>query len=101
MSWSNFADRFRTRVAMPLLDYVTRWRLYQVRRALIETDRPLARIATDNGYQSRTSCDQSFRRLYGCSPGELRDHTVTRVQLLEVGSQYRTQPAHEVLKVVR
>jgi len=72
MSRSSFAERFRSRVGLSPLDYVTRWRMYRVRRALIDTDLPFATIAKQNGYQSRTSCSQCFKRVYGYAPGELR-----------------------------
>jgi transcriptional regulator GlxA family with amidase domain len=46
--------------------------MYRVRRALLETDLGFAEIAERNGYRSRTSCSQSFKRLYGHPPGHLR-----------------------------
>jgi AraC-like DNA-binding protein len=76
MSRSSFAEQFRTRVGMAPLDYLTRWRMYRVRRALLETDLAFGEIAGRNGYRSRTSCSQSFRRLYGHPPGELRSGRV-------------------------
>lgn len=72
MSRSSFAERFRARVGMAPLDYLTRWRLQRVRRALIETDLPFGTIAARNGYRSRSSCSQSFKRLFGYSPYDLR-----------------------------
>ena len=72
MSRSSFAERFRQRVGVPPLDYLTKWRMARVRRALIDTDLAFATIAARNGYQSRTSCSQSFKRVYGYAPGTLR-----------------------------
>jgi AraC-like DNA-binding protein len=72
MSRSSFAEQFRMRVGMAPLDYLTRWRMYRVRRALLETELGFAEIAERNGYRSRTSCSQSFKRLYGHPPGHLR-----------------------------
>ncbi|HWT99792.1 MAG TPA: helix-turn-helix transcriptional regulator, partial [Terriglobales bacterium] len=72
MSRSSFAERFRARVGMAPLDYLTRWRLQRVRRSLIETDLPFSTIAARNGYRSRSSCSQSFKRLFGYSPYDLR-----------------------------
>jgi transcriptional regulator GlxA family with amidase domain len=68
----SFAEQFRMRVGMAPLDYLTRWRMYRVRRALFETDPGFAEIAERNGYRSRTSCSQSFKRLYSYPPGHLR-----------------------------
>ena len=72
MSRSSFAERFRARVGLSPIDYLTRWRMARVHRALIDTDQGFATIAEKNGYQSRTSCSQSFKRLYGYPPGALR-----------------------------
>jgi transcriptional regulator GlxA family with amidase domain len=47
--------------------YLTRWPMYRVRRALIESNLPFAIIAARNGYRSRTSCSQSFKRMFGYS----------------------------------
>lgn len=72
MSRSSFAERFRLRVGLSPFDYLTRWRMFRVRRALLDTDQAFATIAERNGYQSRTSCSQSFKRVYGYAPGVLR-----------------------------
>lgn len=72
MSRSSFAERFRARVGLSPLDYVTRWRMFRVRRALLDTDLAFTTIADQNGYRSRTSCSQCFKRVYGYAPGELR-----------------------------
>ena len=72
MSRSSFAEHFRARVGLSPLDYLTRWRMYRVRRALSDTDLPFGVIAERNGYQSRTSCSQSFKRAYGYAPGVVR-----------------------------
>ena len=60
------------RVGLAPLDYVTRWRMLRVRRALLDTEQDFSTIAELNGYQSRTSCSQSFKRIYGVPPGSLR-----------------------------
>jgi AraC-like DNA-binding protein len=73
MSRSSFAERFRARVGMAPLDYVTRWRMVRVRRALIDSDLAFATIAARNGYRSRSSCSQSFKRMFGYSPYEVRN----------------------------
>ena len=43
-----------------------------MRRSLIESDLPFSTIAACNGYRSRSSCSQSFKRLFGYSPYDLR-----------------------------
>ncbi|MBX4862801.1 AraC family transcriptional regulator [Rhizobium sophorae] len=75
MSRSSFAEKFKSVVGVTPLDYVTRWRMQRVRRALIETDLAFATIAEDNGYRSRTSCSQTFKRVFGHPPQDLRTYT--------------------------
>jgi AraC-like DNA-binding protein len=72
MSRSSFAERFHARVGVAPLDYLTRWRMMRVRRSLLDTDLAFATIAAQNGYRSRTSCSQSFKRMFGYSPHDLR-----------------------------
>jgi AraC-like DNA-binding protein len=57
---------------MAPLEYLTRWRMYCVRRALLDTDEPFAVIAERNGYLSRASCSQAFKRVHGHAPSDLR-----------------------------
>jgi AraC-like DNA-binding protein len=85
MSRSSFAERFRARVGLSPLDYLTRWRMYRVRRALLDTDQSFATIAEHNGYQSRTSCSQSFKRIFGYAPGALRSVSREKVGEWEDG----------------
>jgi AraC-like DNA-binding protein len=75
MSRSSFAQKFKSVVGVAPLEYVTRWRMQRVRRALIETDLAFATIAEDNGYRSRTSCSQTFKRMFGHPPQDLRTYT--------------------------
>ncbi|MGE3301585.1 MAG: cupin domain-containing protein [Hyphomonadaceae bacterium] len=72
MSRSSFAQRFRERVGMAPADYLMRWRMYRVRRSLMHTDLSFSVIAAQNGYRSRTSCSQSFKKMFGYSPEGLR-----------------------------
>jgi AraC-like DNA-binding protein len=78
MSRSSFAEHFRRRSGLTPMDYVARWRLFRIRRALLEDDRPFAAAAADNGWRSRTSCSRAFRELFGVSPQQLRTHETTR-----------------------
>lgn len=86
MSRSSFADRFKTVVGVPPLDYLTRWRMLRIRRALIATDLPFATIAGNNGYRSRTSCSQAFKRQFGYAPHELRGY-----EMPDFGEAYEAQ----------
>lgn len=72
MSRSSFADRFRARTGLAPMDYVGRWRLFRIRRALLETDQPFGLLAESNGWKSRTSCSRAFQELFGIAPQALR-----------------------------
>ena len=79
MSRSAFAARFHARVGMAPLEYLTRWRMVRIRRALIDSEVPFATIAARNGYRSRTSCSQLFKRTFGYTPNELRSATQAHI----------------------
>ncbi|CAO3421797.1 cupin domain-containing protein [Azospirillum endophyticum] len=72
MSRSSFADVFRRRTGLTPMSYVARWRLFRIRAALQQSDRPIATIAEDNGWRSRTSCARAFREVFGISPRDVR-----------------------------
>jgi transcriptional regulator GlxA family with amidase domain len=77
MSRSSFAERFTAKVGVTPVDYLTSWRMHRVRKALIDSDLTFAEIAARNGYRSRTSCSQAFRRMFGHSPHDLRAKRAT------------------------
>jgi AraC-like DNA-binding protein len=74
MSRSSFADRFKTIVGVSPLDYVTRWRMMRIRHALMRSDLAFSTIAANNGYRSRASCSQTFKRVFGQAPQDLRGY---------------------------
>lgn len=80
MSRSSFAARFNARAGLSPMEYVGRWRLFRIRRAVMETSRPFGLLAEDNGWKSRTSCSRAFRQLFGVSPQSLRTHAETSPQ---------------------
>ncbi|HDR9200046.1 TPA: AraC family transcriptional regulator [Burkholderia vietnamiensis] len=72
MSRTSFAERFRTRVGMPPLEYLTRWRMMLARRALRTDTEPISAIALRIGYESDTAFGLAFRKHHGVSPGRYR-----------------------------
>jgi AraC-like DNA-binding protein len=48
-----------------------------------DTDVAFATIAENNGYRSRTSCSQTFKRIFGHPPDDLRNYSNP-----DFGSQY-------------
>ena len=72
MSRSSFAARFRARVGLTPLDYVTRWRMYRAGTMLRQSTRPIAEIAYLVGYDNESAFAKAFRRVTGISPGRYR-----------------------------
>ncbi|MEJ0070264.1 MAG: AraC family transcriptional regulator [Pseudomonadota bacterium] len=54
------------------LEFLTELRLELARRKLAATDRPLAEIASEIGYQSESAFSRAFQRRFGMRPGEAR-----------------------------
>jgi AraC-like DNA-binding protein len=77
MSRTSFSERFRQRVGMPPLEYLTRWRMTLARHALKSHDATLATIAAMVGYESETAFSLAFKRLFGESPGRYRTRAAT------------------------
>ena len=72
MSRAAFAGRFHTIVGEPPVSYLTRWRIYLAARALRETVRTVAEIATTVGYETEASLNRAFKRVMGVPPGAYR-----------------------------
>jgi AraC-like DNA-binding protein len=73
MSRSAFVDRFTGLIGQPPIRYLTACRLQTACLQLRETDRPLARIAFDVGYDSTEAFSRAFKRQYGRSPAHWRE----------------------------
>jgi AraC-like DNA-binding protein len=67
-------DLFRRVEGMPLHRYLTRLRLARALAELPRTD-DLTRLALDVGFSSHSHFSAAFRRVYGCTPSELRQMT--------------------------
>lgn len=72
MSRSAFSARFTSLVGQPAMQYLTTWRMQLARTRLIETSLPLSAIAIDLGYQSEPAFSRAFKRVFGDSPGRVR-----------------------------
>lgn len=71
MSRAAFAERFKSLVGLPPLDYLTRWRMAVARDAL-RSDKSLSAIAASVGYASDSAFNIAFKRATGHSPGWYR-----------------------------
>jgi len=79
MSRSAFAQRFKERVGLPAMIYLTRWRMLLAADQLINSQDSVAEIAFSLGYESESAFGYAFKREMGCSPrqyGRNRDFSV-------------------------
>ena len=72
MSRTTFAERFRASMGMPVMAYVTRWRLQRARRDLLASGDVVAAVAYRAGYASEAAFCRAFQRLYGKPPATYR-----------------------------
>ena len=72
MSRSAFAARFKARLGEAPLEYLTRWRMFRAGVLLRHTERSLAEIAHEVGYESDAALSKAFHRIVGMAPGAFR-----------------------------
>jgi len=72
MSRSGFSARFTSLVGESAMRYLTQWRMQLARAELVETSDPLSVIADRLGYQSEAAFGRAFKRVFGISPGSVR-----------------------------
>lgn len=72
LSRSAFAERFTQVVGMPPMTYLTSWRMQVAAQRLRETHQPIARIASEVGYESEATFTRAFSREIGMAPGRYR-----------------------------
>ena len=72
LSRTVLADRFRHFLGEPPMTYLTRWRLRLGARALTDSSRSVAEIASEVGYESEAAFNRAFKREYGLPPARYR-----------------------------
>lgn len=72
MSRSAFAARFAASVGMPVMQYLTLWRMALAQSRLQEGQVRLAELADSLGYQSEAAFSRAYKRWSGRSPGSER-----------------------------
>jgi AraC-like DNA-binding protein len=72
MSRSAFAARFKAKLGEAPLEYLTRWRMFRAGVLLRSTERSLASIAHEVGYESDAALSKAFSRVIGIAPGAFR-----------------------------
>jgi AraC-like DNA-binding protein len=72
MSRSAFAARFKAKLGEAPLEYLTRWRMFRAGLMLRSSQRSLAEIANEVGYESDAALSKAFHRVVGMAPGAFR-----------------------------
>ena len=75
LSRSVLAERFRHFLGEPPITYLMRWRLQLGARLLQTTNRSVADIAAEVGYESEPAFNRAFRREYGAPPARFRSES--------------------------
>ena len=72
LSRSSFVGRFRSRLGVPPMKYVSLWRMSEAKRLLRKTEQSMAAIAEATGYQTEPAFRKAFRAMVGVPPGRYR-----------------------------
>jgi AraC-like DNA-binding protein len=68
MSRSVFALRFREKVGIPAMEYLTRWRMLRAADQLVHSSESVLTIAQAFGYASESAFGLAFKKVMGLSP---------------------------------
>jgi AraC-like DNA-binding protein len=75
VSRSVLAERFRQYLSETPIAYLTRWRLQLGAQQLRSTNRSVAEIAGEVGYESEASFNRAFKREFGLPPARFRSRS--------------------------
>ena len=70
MSRAVFAEKFKTKVGMPPMQYLLEWRMAIAKDLLRRERPPLAELAERIGYESASAFSTAFARHAGCPPSK-------------------------------
>ena len=70
----HFCKIFHKSTGLKFTDYVARVRLEDARTQLLNPNRRISEVAYDVGFQSLTQFNRMFKRVFGQSPTEFREH---------------------------
>jgi AraC-like DNA-binding protein len=73
----HFCKVFRKATGLKFTDYVARVRLEDARTQLLNPNRRISEVAYDVGFQSLTQFNRMFKRVFGQSPTQFREHLAT------------------------
>lgn len=72
LSRTRLADRFRHFLGMSPIAYLTDWRMRISAEALEKTNKSVAEVALDVGYNSEAAFNRAFKRAYNAPPAQFR-----------------------------
>lgn len=72
-----FCRFFKKNMGISFLQYSNEVRLNHIYQGLEHTDIPVAELMEENGFTNQKLFNQSFKKLYGCTPSEVRRKTGT------------------------
>ncbi|APR38363.1 AraC family transcriptional regulator [Paraburkholderia sp. SOS3] len=75
MSRTGFATHFKAVSGVPVLAYLTQWRMLLAQHALRNSDATLSTLAGQLGYGSESAFSNAFKRVIGVSPAHYRSST--------------------------
>lgn len=88
MSRSAFAQRFKERVGVSVMEYLIRWRMLLAADRLVNSSDTVSSIALSLGYESESAFGFAFKRKMGYSP---RRYCHARASALEISTS--SEPA--------
>jgi AraC-like DNA-binding protein len=75
ISRSVLVERFRYYLGEPPMAYLTRWRLQLASQMLCSTNRSVAQISAQVGYESEAAFNRAFKREFEIPPARFRSHS--------------------------
>ncbi len=72
MSRSAFSMRFRQKLCMAPMQYLTRWRMTLANDRFLYTAESVAQVAAQSGYESEAAFSKAFKKHFGYGPGAAR-----------------------------
>lgn len=72
LSRTSFASRFREKIGMTPMRYITAWRMQKAKELLETTTLPILSVAYKVGYNSEAALSRAFQREFDQNPGAAR-----------------------------
>lgn len=73
MSRSGFANNFKQKLGISVMDYITEWRITLALTMLKTSEKSILTVAMEVGYQNESSFSRVFKRKIGASPRDFKN----------------------------